>query len=90
MARRDNASKETFYSRFDTKEGLLTAVMTHRVQGLETNLVTMEALRFLNSAKMVYENGAAKIARFFANYLSRQTAGHIEGFRTLRSRQSSS
>ena len=38
MAKRANASKGTFYSRYPTKEALLMAVMGQRVQGLEADL----------------------------------------------------
>jgi TetR/AcrR family transcriptional repressor of mexJK operon len=38
MAKRANASKGTFYSRYPTKEALLMAVMGQKVQGLETEL----------------------------------------------------
>jgi hypothetical protein len=34
----------------------------------------MEALRFPELGKMSYENGVGNISKFFADYLSRQTA----------------
>jgi TetR/AcrR family transcriptional repressor of mexJK operon len=36
-------------------------------------VVTMEALRFPELGKMYYDNGVGKIAKLFADYLSRQT-----------------
>jgi len=36
-------------------------------------VVTMEALRFPELGRMYYDNGVGKIAKFFADYLSRQT-----------------
>jgi TetR/AcrR family transcriptional repressor of mexJK operon len=43
MAKRANASKGTFYSRYPTKEALLMAVMGQKVQGLETELAAIMA-----------------------------------------------
>jgi TetR/AcrR family transcriptional repressor of mexJK operon len=43
MAKRANASKGTFYSRYPSKEALLMAVMGQKVQGLESELAAFMA-----------------------------------------------
>ncbi len=106
MAKRANASKGTFYSRYPTKRDLLIAVVSEQSRELESEIadllnpklelpealtgfadrilsivlsrtvlanyrvVTLEAQRFPELGRIYYENGAEKVSRYFADYLS--------------------